>query len=171
MRCPFEWIEIFDCIYKDSKYKTCQDLENCPANSDAWCTNMIENAISNKDSGYYQDYNNLDDVDKYVEICKNYLSNIRKNQIKANKRFCKSFKEYIIKDKKEKNMQKGQNNYAKRKALELFDSWNDVTGVITKFGCHYYEICSVIEDAVEIGSMIALGIDIEIKDGELLKEP
>ena len=65
-------------------------------------------------------------------------------------------------------MQKGQSDYAKRKALEIFDAWNDVAGCFTKFTGYYYEICSIIEDAVEIGSMIALGIDFEIEDGNLI---
>ena len=67
-------------------------------------------------------------------------------------------------------MTKGQSDYAKRKALELFDAWNDVAGVVHKFDGYYYELCSVIEDAVAIGSMVALGVPFEIKDGELVKE-
>jgi len=55
-------------------------------------------------------------------------------------------------------MQKGQKEYAQRKALELFDAWNDVTGCFPKFTSYYYEICAVINDAVEIGSMVALGV-------------
>jgi len=66
-------------------------------------------------------------------------------------------------------MQKGQKEYAQRKALELFDAWNDVTGCFPKFTGYYYEICSVINDAVEIGSMVALGVEFEIKDGNLTK--
>ncbi len=63
-------------------------------------------------------------------------------------------------------MQKGQSDYAKRKALECFDAWNDVTGCFEKFSGYYYEICGVIEDAVEIGSMVALNVDFTIKDGK-----
>lgn len=63
-------------------------------------------------------------------------------------------------------MQRGQSEYAKRKALELFDEWNDVTGCFDKFTSYYYEICSVIEDAVEIGSMVALGIDFKVENGK-----
>lgn len=69
-------------------------------------------------------------------------------------------------------MQKGQHEYATRKAHELFDAWNDVTGVFPKFTGYYYEILSVIEDAVRVGSMVALGVEFEIKDGNLtLREP
>lgn len=65
-------------------------------------------------------------------------------------------------------MQKGQHEYATRKAYELFDAWNDVTGVFPKFTGYYYEILGVIEDAVRVGSMVALGVDFEIKEGELI---
>lgn len=64
-------------------------------------------------------------------------------------------------------MQKGQHEYATRKAHELFDAWNDVTGVFPKFTGYYYEILAVVEDAVRVGSMVALGVDFEIKDGEI----
>jgi len=67
-------------------------------------------------------------------------------------------------------IQKGQLDYAKRRALELFDAWNDVTGFIPKFTSYYYELCAVIEDAVEVGSMVALNVPFEIKNGELIKD-
>lgn len=63
-------------------------------------------------------------------------------------------------------MNKGEVDYAKRKALEVFDQWNDVTGVIDKFSSYYYEICAVISDAVEIGSMVALEVPFEIVEGK-----
>jgi len=66
-------------------------------------------------------------------------------------------------------MQKGQHEYATRKAHELFDAWNDVTGVFPKFTSYYYEMLAVIEDAVRVGSMVALGVEFEIKDGNLTK--
>ncbi len=65
-------------------------------------------------------------------------------------------------------MQKGQSDYAKRKALELFDHWVDVTGFVTRHTGYYYELESIIEDAVEIGSMVALDVSFNIKDGELI---
>lgn len=64
-------------------------------------------------------------------------------------------------------MTKGESDYAKRKALEIFDAWLDVTGCIDRFTGYYYELSGIIEDAVEIGSMTALGVPFEIKDGEL----
>ncbi len=67
-------------------------------------------------------------------------------------------------------MQKGQVDYAKRRALELFDAWNNVTGFPEKFTSYYYEISSIIEDAVEIGIMVTFGITPEIKNGELVKK-
>jgi hypothetical protein len=67
-------------------------------------------------------------------------------------------------------MQKGQSEYAKRKALEVFDIWNDVTGCFPKFTSYYYEICGVIEDAAEIGSMVALGVEFEIHDGKPIEK-
>ncbi len=66
-------------------------------------------------------------------------------------------------------MQIGQSNYAKRRALEIFDKWNDVSGFCEKFSSYYYEICAVIEDAVEIGSMVALNVPFKIVGGELFK--
>lgn len=69
-------------------------------------------------------------------------------------------------------MQKGQHKYATRKAHELFDAWNDVTGVFPKFTGYYYEILGVIEDAVRVGSMVALGVEFDIKEGNLTqREP
>lgn len=47
---------------------------------------------------------------------------------------------------------------AKRRALNLFDEWNDVTGRFDKGTGYYYEIQSVIEDAVECGSQGACGM-------------
>jgi len=35
---------------------------------------------------------------------------------------------------------------------------------------YYYELCVVIEDAVEVGSMVALNVPFEIKNGELIKK-
>lgn len=52
---------------------------------------------------------------------------------------------------------KGEVEYAVRRALNKFDEWNDVTGVIAKHTGYYYEIQSVIEDAVHCGFQRALG--------------
>ncbi len=54
---------------------------------------------------------------------------------------------------------------AKRRALNLFDKWNDVTGRFEKGSAYYYEIQSVIEDAVECGAQAASGVK-EILEAE-----
>lgn len=66
-------------------------------------------------------------------------------------------------------MTRGELAFAKRKALELFDAWNDVTGCFQLGTSYYSEICAVIEDAVEVGAMTALEVKFTIKDGELIK--
>lgn len=53
----------------------------------------------------------------------------------------------------------GEMEYAKRRALNIFDKWNDITGFVPKFTSYYYEIQSVIEDAVDCGAQVALGIN------------
>lgn len=53
-------------------------------------------------------------------------------------------------------MTKQQVEYAVRKALENFDRWNDVTGVVEVNSGYYSEISSVIEDSVHIGIQMAL---------------
>lgn len=54
-------------------------------------------------------------------------------------------------------MRRGQLNDAKRRALNIFDKWNAVTGVFNPDTSWYYEIQSVIEDAVECGAQAASG--------------
>ncbi len=61
-------------------------------------------------------------------------------------------------------MKVGELEKAKRLALQLFDEWNDVTGVVMEHSGSYYEICSVIEDAVDIGAKMASGVKVNIKD-------
>jgi len=70
-------------------------------------------------------------------------------------------------------MTKEQVNYAERKAMELFDKWNDVTGIIAPCSGYYSEARGVIEDAVNIGIQMALkghisfNEDGEVKRGEI----
>ena len=52
---------------------------------------------------------------------------------------------------------KGEVDYAVRRAHNKLDEWNDVTGVFVKHTSYYYEIQSVIEDAVHCGFQRALG--------------
>lgn len=62
-------------------------------------------------------------------------------------------------------MTKGELEYAIRKAQIMFDEWNDVTGVPVKGTSWYYEILSLIEDAVKIGAKIACeGIDADLSE-------
>ena len=54
---------------------------------------------------------------------------------------------------------KGAVDYAVRRALNKFDEWNDVTGQFEKFSGYYYEIQSVIEDAVHCGFQRAFNVE------------
>ena len=62
-------------------------------------------------------------------------------------------------------MKKGQVESAERRALDLFDKWNDVTGFVEKHTGYYYEIQGCIKDAVHCGIQEALG-DFKKLDGE-----
>ena len=62
-------------------------------------------------------------------------------------------------------MKRGEMDYAKRMALNSFDKWNDSTGFFEKGTSYYYEVQSVIEDAVKIGIKVALyGIKADLDD-------
>lgn len=52
-------------------------------------------------------------------------------------------------------MTKGELDYAIRKALNDFDEWNDITGLVPKGTGYYYELQGVIEEAVKTGAKIA----------------
>lgn len=52
---------------------------------------------------------------------------------------------------------------AKIRALAIFDQWNNVTGAIEKNTGWYYELQSVIEDAVDCGVQAGLGIFIPLQ--------
>lgn len=54
-------------------------------------------------------------------------------------------------------MTKGEVEYAERRALNLFDKWNDVTGFVPKFTSYYYELQGIITDAVHCGAQGATG--------------
>ena len=53
-------------------------------------------------------------------------------------------------------MKLGQVESAERRALNLLDKWNDVTGFIDKHTSYYYEIQSIVKDAVHCGIQEAL---------------
>ena len=55
-------------------------------------------------------------------------------------------------------MKQGELDNAKRRALNIFDAWNDITGLVPKHIGYYYELQGVVEDAVECGAQAALGV-------------
>jgi len=68
-------------------------------------------------------------------------------------------------------MTKGQVQDAERKALNVFEQWNDVTGALDPNGSWYREAQSCIEDAVHIGIQMAIHGKVNYnKDGEVVKE-
>lgn len=62
-------------------------------------------------------------------------------------------------------MNDGQLSDAKRRALNIFDNWNQVTGAIPHGCSTYYEMQSILEDAVHCGAQAATG-DFKRLDGE-----
>lgn len=68
-------------------------------------------------------------------------------------------------------MNKGQVEYAEQRAVELFNQWNDVTGVFLPGTSYYTEILGCIEDAVHCGIQMALYGKINIKDGNVIRTP
>ena len=67
------------------------------------------------------------------------------------------------------NMTQGEVEYAERVALNNFDKWNDVAGVVQKHTGYYYEIQSVIIDSVHAGIQMAIHGDIKVDtDGGII---
>ncbi|KKM26540.1 hypothetical protein LCGC14_1583770 [marine sediment metagenome] len=62
-------------------------------------------------------------------------------------------------------MQKGEVESAERRALNLFDKWNNVTDCVPEHCGYYYEFQGVIKDAVHCGIQQALN-DIKPLDSE-----
>lgn len=56
-------------------------------------------------------------------------------------------------------MQQGEFDRALRRALTIFDEWNEVTGVFSPGSSWRYEVEAIIKDAVDIGVRAALGRD------------
>lgn len=52
-------------------------------------------------------------------------------------------------------MTRGELEVAVRRAHNIFDKWNDVTGFVPQFTGHYYEILACVEDAVHCGAQAA----------------
>ena len=57
-----------------------------------------------------------------------------------------------------------------RRALNIFDKWNDITGYVPKFSGYYYEIQGVIEDAVHCGFQRALNQEQELPSEKEVEE-
>lgn len=55
-------------------------------------------------------------------------------------------------------MTKGEFDSARRRALAIFDDWVDVTGFVQPHTGYYYELQSIIEDAIHCGAQQALNI-------------
>jgi len=60
--------------------------------------------------------------------------------------------------KYEPYMTVGKLERAKRRAINIFEEWNEVTGIFEPETGYYYEAISVIEDAVECGAQSACGV-------------
>ena len=67
-------------------------------------------------------------------------------------------------------MKKIQVDEAERRALTLFDQWNDVTGYVDTSSGYCAELHFLIEDAVHIGiQMATFGKIIKNEDGEIAR--
>jgi hypothetical protein len=60
--------------------------------------------------------------------------------------------------KREVAVTRGEIESAERRALNLFDQWVEVTGVVDRHTTYYYELQAVIRDAVHCGIQQTLGI-------------
>lgn len=67
-------------------------------------------------------------------------------------------------------MNRGSVEYAERKAMELFDTWNDCVGMLTPGTSYYAEIEACINDAVHCGIQMALSGKIDIEDGNVINK-
>ena len=66
-------------------------------------------------------------------------------------------------------MNSGQVNFAERKAMELFDQWNDATGKFEPGTSYYAEIEACIVDAVHVGIQMALYGHVKTEDGNVIR--
>lgn len=53
---------------------------------------------------------------------------------------------------------KGRRQFAQRRAHNILDKWLEATGVITIHSGYYYELLSILDDAVECGAQEVLEI-------------
>jgi hypothetical protein len=63
-------------------------------------------------------------------------------------------------------MTKGEFDNAVRRALNIFDTWNNCTGCFSRGTTYYYEAQSIIEDAVHCGAQAATGDIRRLEDEE-----
>jgi hypothetical protein len=63
----------------------------------------------------------------------------------------------------------GKMQDAIRRALNIFDKWNDITGCFQKDTGYYYEMQGVIEDAVHCGAQAACDVYKKLESEEELK--
>ena len=61
-------------------------------------------------------------------------------------------------------MTKGKVEKAERIALNEFDKWNDITGFVQEDTGYYYEIQSIIKDAVHIGIQMSINGKVEYNE-------
>lgn len=61
-------------------------------------------------------------------------------------------------------MEKGKVETAERHALNNLDTWNDIAGAVIPHTSHYYELQSVITDAVHIGIQMALNGEVKFDE-------
>jgi len=66
-------------------------------------------------------------------------------------------------------MKQGELDNAVRRALNIFDGWNDVTGFVQKHTGYYYELQAIVTDAVHCGAQAATG-DYRKLDAEQAQE-
>lgn len=68
-------------------------------------------------------------------------------------------------------MKTGQVEKAERIALNQFDKWNDVTGFVQEHTGYYYEVQSLIKEAVHIGIQMSINGKVEFGADGNVKTP
>lgn len=61
-------------------------------------------------------------------------------------------------DVTKESITRGELDRAKRRALNILDSWLETTGVVEQHSGYHSELEGIVEDAVEIGAQAAFGI-------------
>lgn len=68
-------------------------------------------------------------------------------------------------------MTKGQVEKAERIALNQFDKWNDVTGLVGENTSYQYELQALIKEAVHIGIQMSINGKVEFDEEGNVKTP